>query len=49
MAAFHARDPEQARLVWRRHLLRTGETVCGVLKRETGPAAVEEPAASTEA
>jgi DNA-binding GntR family transcriptional regulator len=49
MAAFHARDPEQARLVWRRHLLRTGETVCGVLKRETGPAAIEEPAASTEA
>jgi DNA-binding GntR family transcriptional regulator len=49
MAAFHARDPEQARLVWRRHLLRTGETVCGVLKRETGPAAAEEPAASTEA
>ncbi len=45
MAAFHARDPEQARQVWRRHLLRTGETVCGVLKREMGSsAAVKEPA-----
>ncbi len=45
MAAFHTRDPERARLVWRRHLLRTGETVCGVLKSEIGgSAAVKEPA-----
>jgi DNA-binding GntR family transcriptional regulator len=36
MAAFHARDPDRARLVWRKHLLRTGETVCAVLKDETG-------------
>jgi DNA-binding GntR family transcriptional regulator len=40
MDAFHARDPEQARLVWRRHLLRTGETVCGVLKSEMASSAV---------
>lgn len=37
MAAFHARDPERARLVWRRHLMRTGETVCGVLQSEPAP------------
>jgi DNA-binding GntR family transcriptional regulator len=48
MAAFHARDPERARLVWRRHLLRTGETVCGVLKSKMGSsAAVKEPAPPT--
>jgi DNA-binding GntR family transcriptional regulator len=47
MAAFHARDPERARLVWRRHLLRTGETVCSVLKNESGhPAAAAEPDAA---
>ena len=32
MRAFHGRDPEQARLVWHRHLIRTGETVCAVLR-----------------
>jgi DNA-binding GntR family transcriptional regulator len=48
MAAFHARDPERARLVWRRHLLRTGETVCGVLNSEIGSsAAMKEPASPT--
>lgn len=31
MAALHARDPEAARRIWKRHLLRTGETVCAVL------------------
>ncbi|MFG1465013.1 GntR family transcriptional regulator [Xanthobacter sp. DSM 24535] len=31
MQAFHRRDPELARTVWRRHLIRTGETVCAVL------------------
>jgi DNA-binding GntR family transcriptional regulator len=36
MAAFHARDPERVRLIWHRHLLRTGETVCGVLQSESG-------------
>lgn len=43
MAAFHARDPERARQVWRRHLLRTGETVCSVLTNESShPATVAE-------
>ncbi|WPO42206.1 GntR family transcriptional regulator [Tardiphaga sp. 42S5] len=47
MAAFHARDPERARLVWRKHLLRTGETVCSVLNSETKPsAAATEPDAA---
>ncbi|MFG1359369.1 GntR family transcriptional regulator [Xanthobacter pseudotagetidis] len=32
MAALHARDAETARRVWRRHLIRTGETVCAVLE-----------------
>ena len=32
MAALHARDAEAARRVWRRHLIRTGETVCAVLE-----------------
>jgi DNA-binding GntR family transcriptional regulator len=31
MTALHARDDEAARRVWKRHLLRTGETVCAVL------------------
>ncbi|WP_379771761.1 GntR family transcriptional regulator [Flaviflagellibacter deserti] len=31
MEAFRAKDPEKARSVWKRHLLRTGETVYGVL------------------
>ncbi|MFD1704694.1 GntR family transcriptional regulator [Methylopila henanensis] len=31
MAALHARDADAARRVWKRHLLRTGETVCAVL------------------
>ncbi len=31
MNSFRAKDPEKARIVWKRHLLRTGETVCGVL------------------
>jgi len=46
MAAFHARDPERARQVWRRHLIRTGETVCAVLRdAEAVPAAEGEPSA----
>lgn len=32
MAALHARDAEAARRVWRRHLIRTGETVSAVLE-----------------
>ena len=32
MRAFHRRDAEEARRVWRRHLIRTGETVCAVLE-----------------
>lgn len=31
MTALHARDAEAARRVWKRHLLRTGETVCAVV------------------
>lgn len=31
MSAFHARDALEAGRVWRRHLVRTGETVCAVL------------------
>ncbi|WP_207907737.1 GntR family transcriptional regulator [Ancylobacter aquaticus] len=31
MAALHAHDTEAARRAWKRHLLRTGETVCAVL------------------
>lgn len=30
--ALRARDPERARTVWRRHLIRTGSTVSGVLE-----------------
>jgi DNA-binding GntR family transcriptional regulator len=44
MRAFHARDPEQARLVWRRHLIRTGETVCAVLRAPKPPEARAEEA-----
>jgi len=43
MAALHDRDTEAARRVWKRHLLRTGETVCAVLAaagREPPPAGV---------
>ncbi|MCS0501943.1 GntR family transcriptional regulator [Ancylobacter mangrovi] len=36
MAALHARDAEAARRVWKRHLLRTGETVCVVLMEAGG-------------
>lgn len=43
MAALHARDPERARQIWQRHLLRTGETVCSVLKGEPGHPAVTQP------
>lgn len=39
MTALHARDAEAARRVWKRHLLRTGETVRAVLA-----AAVNDPA-----
>lgn len=34
MDAFHRRDPDAASRIWRRHLTRTGETVCGVLAAE---------------
>ncbi|GLK86871.1 hypothetical protein GCM10017653_49410 [Ancylobacter defluvii] len=50
MAALHDRDPEAARRVWKRHLLRTGETVCAVLAsagRE--PSSAEAVAASPAA
>lgn len=44
--AFRARDPERARLIWRRHLDRTGSTVSGVLEgvvRDAAAALLEEP------
>ncbi len=37
MTALHARDADAARRVWKRHLLRTGETVCAVLKAAGDP------------
>lgn len=40
MEALHRHDAEAARKVWRRHLIRTGETVCAVLE-----AARDEPEA----
>jgi len=36
MTALHARDAEAARRVWKRHLLRTGETVCAVVAATSG-------------
>lgn len=38
MEAFRRRDPERARLVWRQHLSRTGETVADALERADPPA-----------
>jgi DNA-binding GntR family transcriptional regulator len=35
MAALHAGDAEQARRIWRLHLLHTGETVCEVLSSQS--------------
>lgn len=37
MTALHARDAEAARRVWKRHLVRTGETVCAVLRNADSP------------
>ncbi|WP_238120967.1 MULTISPECIES: GntR family transcriptional regulator [unclassified Xanthobacter] len=37
MRALHARDADAARRVWKRHLLRTGETVCAVLRAAGDP------------
>lgn len=37
--ALRRRDGDEARRVWRRHLVRTGETVCAVLATTTAPSA----------
>lgn len=44
MAAFRARDVAAAGAIWRRHLRRTGETVCAVLGDANGPAEPHPPA-----
>lgn len=41
--ALRSRDGDAARRVWRRHLIRTGETVCAVLATTTAPSATSNP------